>query len=96
MEPLGRLAKMGAHLIPLAPERGGKMGGMVTLYDEDCAVAASCGFGDSRQLEGQIGRVRRYLEKGDGGLRRWRHSRTGAVRHWWLLGMGGRRPTRAR
>jgi hypothetical protein len=39
------------------------------LSDEDCATATGGGFGDSRQLEGEVGRVRHCSEEGDGGSR---------------------------
>jgi hypothetical protein len=57
------------RLIPLAPERGEKIGGVAALSGEDCAAAAGGGFGVSRQLEGEVGRVRRCSEEGDGGSR---------------------------
>jgi hypothetical protein len=63
------LVKTGARLIPLALERGGKIGGVAMLSDEDCATEAGGGFGDSRQLEGEVGRVRHCSEEGDGGPR---------------------------
>jgi hypothetical protein len=48
MDPPSGLVKVGARLIPLASERGRKIGGVAALCSEDCAVAASGGFGDSR------------------------------------------------
>jgi hypothetical protein len=69
MDPPGRLAKTGARFIPLAPKRGRKIGGVAALSVEDCAAAAGGGFSDSRQLEGEVGRVRRCLEEGDGDSR---------------------------
>jgi hypothetical protein len=67
MDPPGQLAKMGARLIHLASERGRKIGGVATLSGEDCVAVAGGGFGDSRQLEGEVGTVRRCLEEGDDG-----------------------------
>jgi hypothetical protein len=61
--------KTGARLIPLASERGGKIGGVAALCGEDLAVVAGGGFSDSQQLEGEVGRVRRCSEEGDGGSR---------------------------
>jgi hypothetical protein len=47
-DPPSGLVKVGARLIPLASERGRKIGGVAVLSCEDCAVVAGGGFGDSR------------------------------------------------